>query len=157
MQRHALTLHRLLLAIAAASCLVGCAKPESSGSDAPQQEGSDPQTVARRLVAEMMSLPLDQVEAISVEQQDFSDASLGCPSPGMSYAQVITAGYKVLVEADGRRFDVRVTGEYGKICHRRKPGAPREPSVTPESFSEAVAAAEPCATGGRSLAARFSA
>ena len=104
-----------------------------------------------------MSLPIDQVVLISVEPQDFSDASLGCPSPGMSYAQVITPGHKVLLEADGRRFDVRVSGKYGKICHRRKPGAPREPSVPTESVSEAVAAAGPSATAGQSRVARFSA
>jgi len=156
MQRHALTLHRILLAIAAVSC-AACAGPEPDAASQTRTDSTDPQTVARRLVAESMSLPLDQVVLISVEQQDFSDSSLGCPSPGMSYQQVITPGHKVLVEADGRRFDVRVTGAYGKICHRRKPGAPREPPGPPESVSEAVVAAGPCATGGPSRVARISA
>lgn len=35
------------------------------------------------------------------------DASLGCPQPGMSYAQVVTAGYHVQVSAGGSVHDYR--------------------------------------------------
>ena len=57
-----------------------------------------------------------------MEARAFSDSSLDCPQPGMSYLQVITPGYRVLLEADGRRFDVRTSGGQGRICRRRKPG-----------------------------------
>lgn len=170
MQRHTATLQRVLLALLAVSCL-SCARP--SGDNARESAASAPETLARRLVADMLSLPPDQVVLISVESQDFSDSSLGCPAPGMSYQQVITPGHRVLVEADGRRFDVRVTGEHGKICYRRKPGGRGEPPADPETVSEAVAAADgtrprlcgepsdpcagvwPCATVVRSTCARF--
>jgi hypothetical protein len=35
------------------------------------------------------------------------DASLGCPQPGMAYAQVVTAGYHVQVSAGGSVHDYR--------------------------------------------------
>lgn len=154
MQRPSATLHRILVISLALVC-GACAKPAAEDGSAVTE--SPPEAVARALVADMLSLNPDQVALISVEQKDFSDSSLGCPSPGMSYLQVITPGHKVLVEADGRRFDVRVAGQHGKICHRRKPGRPREPEGLPESVSEAVAAVAPCATGARLACARFSA
>ncbi|HHQ15070.1 MAG TPA: hypothetical protein ENK16_08560 [Chromatiales bacterium] len=88
---------------------------------APAPEATGPEAVARAVVAERLGLAASDVTVISVEARDFPDSSLGCPEPGMSYAQVITAGYRVLTEADGRRFDVRVAGEHGRICHVRKP------------------------------------
>lgn len=54
----------------------------------------------------------------------------------MSYLQVITPGHVVIVESDGRRFDVRVSGDYGRICHRRKPGIPtRQEAPGPDNAS----------------------
>ena len=76
------------------------------------------------MVAERLGIAAADVGVISVLARDFSDSSLDCPEPGMSYLQVITPGHQVIVEADGRRFDVRVAGEHGRICHRRKPGGP---------------------------------
>lgn len=81
---------------------------------------TDPATIAKRVVADFLSLPASEITLVSVEAKDFGDPSLGCPEPGMSYPQVITPGHRVVVEADDRRFDVRVSGISGKIC--RKPG-----------------------------------
>jgi len=76
---------------------------------------------------------------ISSVARDFPDASLGCPQPGMAYAQVITPGFQVLVEADGRRFDVRVAGTVGQICYRRKrPAAADEDQIPPRELAEAA-------------------
>ncbi|MEO8445358.1 MAG: hypothetical protein ABI567_10180 [Gammaproteobacteria bacterium] len=91
------------------------------GQDVP---GSPP-AVARQAVAEMLGIEPTAVRVISSEPRDFPDGSLGCPQPGMAYAQVITPGFEVLVEADARRYDVRVAGTRGRICHRRKAGADR--------------------------------
>lgn len=37
----------------------------------------------------------------SVESVDWNDASLGSPEPGMGYAQVITPGFKLILESEG--------------------------------------------------------
>ena len=153
MQRQAKTLHRVLSVVLVFAC-AGCA--DSADDVETSRAVRDPQTIARELVADSLSLRPDQVSIISLEAQDFSDSSLGCPAPGMSYQQVITPGHRILVEADGRRFDVRVSGDHGKICHRRKPGGHTEPAPIPHP-REAVAAFWPCATGVPSLRARLSA
>lgn len=53
----------------------------------------------------------------------------------MSYLQVLTAGHQVIVEADGRRFDVRISGGHGRICRRQQlnpaaSGVPPRPDVS---------------------------
>jgi len=95
---------------------------------------TDPAHVARQVIADFLSLPVSEVLLVSLEARDFNDSSLGCPEPGMAYQQVITPGYRAIVEAQGRRFDIRVAGGHGRICHhtsRRQsaPGSARESSV----------------------------
>ena len=51
------------------------------------------------------------ISVINFEEKEFSDASLGCPQEGMSYAQVITPGYQVILEAQGNEYDYRLTDE----------------------------------------------
>lgn len=99
----------------------------------------DPATIAMQVVADFLSVPETEVTLVSVEAKDFGDPSLGCPSPGMAYAQVITPGHRVIVEADGRRFDVRVSGGHGKIC--RKPAdkqVPNREGATPPEHASPI-------------------
>jgi hypothetical protein len=46
----------------------------------------------------------------SVEAVDWPDASLGCPQPGLVYAQVITPGYRVLLEVDAQEYEIHTGG-----------------------------------------------
>jgi len=110
----------LLVVVAAAGCAPTDEPPPAS--PAQPRPAAGPEETARRLVAEVLGIDADEVEIVSVAAREFSDSSLGCPQPGMSYLQVITPGYRVLLEADGRRFDVRTSGGQGRICRRRKPG-----------------------------------
>jgi hypothetical protein len=50
------------------------------------------------LTAQLKAAP-QQVQVISVTPTDWSDTSLGCPKPGMFYAQVIVEGYKIVLAA----------------------------------------------------------
>ncbi len=140
-----------LLALAALSSPAGASGPLPAG----------PGAIALQAVADALGIAPAEARVVSTEARDFPDGSLGCPQPGMAYAQVITPGYRVLVEADGRRFDVRVAGNHGRICSLRKPAPEREPAGqtpppetgdSPRSFS-APAAAPPAAGGpGASVA-----
>lgn len=47
------------------------------------------------------------VTVVLVEEVVWSDGSLGCPQPGMSYAQVVIDGLRIVVEADGVLYDYR--------------------------------------------------
>ena len=97
----------------------------SAGTCESQQlQPVDPGIVARQVIADFLSLPIADTTLISLEAQDFKNSSLGCPVPGMAYMQAITPGHRTIVEAQGRRFDVRVAGENGKICQNIKRNNP---------------------------------
>jgi len=112
--------------------MLACGGPETTDREAlaPPAE-TNPVALAQRVVAEFLSVPMTEVSLVSNQEMDFSDSSLDCPEPGMSYLQAITPGHQVIVEADGRRFDVRVSGGHGKICHRQKSG--KNPGQAPAS------------------------
>jgi len=100
--------------------------------------GGEPGDIARTTVADALGVEPASVRIVAIEPRDFPDGSLGCPQPGAAYAQVITPGHRVLVEVDGRRFDVRVAGSAGRICRPRKqaanPGA--DPGARPRESGE---------------------
>jgi len=52
--------------------------------------------------AQRMSVSLAEVTVISSEAVTWSDGSLGCPQPGMSYTQALVPGYRILVQAGGQ-------------------------------------------------------
>lgn len=50
----------------------------------------------------------DQIVVTMAKAVEWSDSSLGCPQPGMSYLQVILPGYHVTLEAGGNAYDYRL-------------------------------------------------
>jgi hypothetical protein len=72
---------------------------------------------AAYLAAELNISP-DEVTILSFEPVYWPDASLGCPQPGMMYAQVISPGYRIVLEAGGERYDLHTdqTGQQIIIC-----------------------------------------
>ncbi len=57
------------------------------------------------------------VRLVSVETVQWSDASLGCPKPGMMYAQVITPGFLVVLEAMGEEYEYHTDeGRFVVLC-----------------------------------------
>lgn len=40
----------------------------------------------------------------SVESVEWRDSSLGCPQPGMAYAQVMTPGFRIILQLNGARY-----------------------------------------------------
>ncbi|HEX5503320.1 MAG TPA: hypothetical protein VFW96_11915 [Thermomicrobiales bacterium] len=78
----------------------------------PSAEGEMPVTdyppviqVAVRKLADDLHLAPDQVQVLAVEQKDWPDTSLGCPEPGKAYLQVITPGYRAILQANGQRYE----------------------------------------------------
>lgn len=69
-------------------------------------------------LARELQIPVDGVEVVSVETHEWPDASLGCPDPGKSYAQVVTTGYRLILTVDGMRYEVHTDrrGQIAVIC-----------------------------------------
>lgn len=65
-----------------------------------------PVMAAVRALAEQQDIPPEQVTVVAWEPVDWPDTSLGCPEPGKVYAQVITPGYRVFLEARGKTYTI---------------------------------------------------
>lgn len=129
----------LQLQRAVALVLMLCLVSPGARSQAP---GADTDALARQLVSAALGVPVASTRVVSNEPREFPDASLDCPAPGMAYAQVLTPGRVVIVEAEGRRFDVRVAGNAGRICYRRQgtraAAGPSGPGPGPAELAEAA-------------------
>ena len=63
-------------------------------------------------------------QIVRMEQVTWRDASLGCPEPGVVYAQVLTPGIWLVVSDRGQEFDFRITDSLAVQCVQRERGAP---------------------------------
>ena len=61
--------------------------------------------LAKEDLARREGLSAGGIAPVRVEAVQWSDASLGCPQPGMAYAQVITAGFRIVLRAGRRRYE----------------------------------------------------
>ena len=97
-------------------------------------------------LAERLDLSPEQIRLVSVEAVDWPDASLGCPQPGMMYAQVITPGYRITLEAEEETYEYHTdTGDHIVLCQPEGRSQESEAPGTPSAVtgSQPLAAAEP--------------
>lgn len=99
-------------------------------------------------VAEEVGVAPEELEVISAEEVQWSDTSLGCPEPGVMYAQVIVPGWKIIfLDAAGESYEVHTDKEQERfvMCdqdqdQKKEPPATPQP-LTPGDSSPAVQAA----------------
>lgn len=65
----------------------------------------EPVLLARDEAAEDAGVSKDDVRVVSYQEREWASTALGCPQPGFSYAQVVTPGYFVLVQAGGTTYE----------------------------------------------------
>ena len=77
---------------------------------------------ARVQLAQKLGINVEEIFLFSVDAVEWPDASLGCPQAGVMYAQVITPGYRILLEANGQVF-IFHTDETSQVilCNARGP------------------------------------
>lgn len=81
-------------------------EPSSTPQEAKLPPGSaDAVRLAKEDLARRLEVSPEAIEVLSVEAVDWPDTSLGCPQPGMMYAQVITPGFRVLLKAEGESYE----------------------------------------------------
>ncbi|WP_376789316.1 hypothetical protein [Thermoflexus sp.] len=68
----------------------------------PELEGRIEQ--ARKDLAARIGVPEEKIRVIEARAVTWPDTSLGCPEPGRMYAQVLTPGYRVVLEVAGQRY-----------------------------------------------------
>jgi hypothetical protein len=90
-----------------------------SGTPATKVPSSARQVVelAREDLARKLDLSPGEIWVSSVEAVEWSDSSLGCPQPGMDYAQVITPGFLIVLEAAGQTYEYHSDeGRFVVLC-----------------------------------------
>ena len=58
--------------------------------------------------AKLANVSPQELVIVRAETVVWNDGSLGCPEPGMEYAQALVNGYWVVIEAGGQTYDFRV-------------------------------------------------
>ena len=61
--------------------------------------------IAHRDLASALGVQVDAVIVVSIEAVDWPDACLGAAKAGTVCAQVITPGFKIVLESDGKEYE----------------------------------------------------
>jgi len=56
-------------------------------------------------LAKRISIPKDQIQTKEATEVVWPNSSLGCPQPGMVYAEVLTPGYLILLNANNQDYE----------------------------------------------------
>ena len=93
------------------------AAQEGSMLSSPTPPGAELQGLARSVLSAWLRIPEDQVEVTLAEPIEWPDASLGCPQPGLAYAQAVTPGFRFTLEASGQSYFVHTDlGVNAVVC-----------------------------------------
>ena len=73
-------------------------------------------------LAKRLGVDPGDISVVSAEEVTWSDGSLGCPQPGMSYTQALVPGSRIVLEANGKRFEYHAAaGKPPFYCKNPKP------------------------------------
>jgi hypothetical protein len=78
-------------------------------------------TLVKQDLAQRLDIAVDQIRVVSVRDVDWPDTSLGCPKPDMSYAEVITPGFEIILEAGGQEYAYHTSGGDYVQCEGQQP------------------------------------
>jgi len=116
--------------------------PEVTFTPVPTTKAGEAEIAARMRLSATLGITAQAFTVYSTESLDWSNASLGCPKTGYSYAQVITPGYKITFDVDGVHYKVHTNldGSSTVLCNE---------SATPTPVpSTLITAAEGIEAGG---------
>jgi hypothetical protein len=73
-------------------------------------------------LAGRLSLPTEEITITELTEVEWSDSSLDCPEPEMSYLQVITPGYRIILQANNNSYEYHSNRDsYFVYCEGRVP------------------------------------
>jgi hypothetical protein len=74
-------------------------------------------------LAQKLSIPASQIKAIETKEVFWPDGSLGCPQPGIAYAQIPTPGYLIMLVYSGNEFEYHAD-THGNTLYCENPTPP---------------------------------
>lgn len=90
--------------------LIGCTPaslPDSDGTGMPDDLPAWAVIEATTRLSQELNVAIEEVEVAEFEQVEWPDACLGIPAEGQACAQVITPGFRVVLEVDGQLYEFR--------------------------------------------------
>lgn len=94
--------------------------PPSQAASAPPVTGEVPAALLDKIRAELASeqgVSAGDVKVIRAQAVNWPNGALGCPKPGTMYTQAIVPGYRIELEAGGKRFTYHASQRGGfKRC-----------------------------------------
>jgi hypothetical protein len=103
--------------------------PARRATEVKPQDGAEQVVqLAREDLAQRRGFAPEGIRLVSVTAVQWRDASLGCPRPNTKYVQVITPGFKVVLEAEGRTYEYHTdAGRVVVLCEKGLPAYPLIP------------------------------
>lgn len=112
--------------------------PQSEGTPSPVEESTAQMTPTlpvpedaklQNLIAKMeedlanrLAISTDEISLVEMIEVEWSDSGLDCPQPGMDYLQVITPGYRIVLEAGGQSYEYHTNRDtYFVFCENTVP------------------------------------
>ncbi|HET7091609.1 MAG TPA: hypothetical protein VFL17_23510 [Anaerolineae bacterium] len=86
--------------------------PTAQLTGIPASEAPQAALNARQDLAQKLNIPVDEITIVSVEGVEWPDGCLGVHTVGIMCLQVITPGYRVVLEANGKVYEYH-TNENG--------------------------------------------
>jgi hypothetical protein len=80
-------------------------------------------------LAQRLGVAEEEIAVKSLEGMQWPDTSLGCPQPGMMYAQVVTPGYRVVLEVDGQVYEAHTDEGHSVVWCEEEESAMEVPPV----------------------------
>jgi hypothetical protein len=72
-------------------------------------------------LAQRTGVAADSIQLVEVTPQQWPDASLGCPAEGQLYAQVVTDGYRIVLDAGGQHYAYHTDMFNATLCEQDQP------------------------------------
>jgi hypothetical protein len=99
---------------------VGGQPAQPAPAAAPVVDGEVPTALLDKIRAELageQGVSVADVKVISAKSVNWPNGALGCPKPGRMYTQAIVPGYRIELEAGGKRFAYHAAARGGyKRC-----------------------------------------
>ncbi len=99
---------KLLILLLVSVFFMGCVaqkQPEPVYNNSVLPEYSPVVDMAKQDLSQRLNIQIENIQLVSEEAVNWSDTSLGFPEQGMSYAQVITPGFKIILKTGDRLFE----------------------------------------------------
>jgi hypothetical protein len=79
-------------------------------------------------LASRQAVSVDEITLVETIAAEWSDSSLDCPQPGMEYLQVITPGYRIVLQVNNQWYEYHTNRDaYFVYCDNQVPPTPPKP------------------------------